>query len=403
MSADDKQALPKILIVDDSRMVRASLIKHLRGRFAVREEADGEAGWQALLVDPEIQLVLTDIGMPQLDGFGLLERIRSSKVTRVHDMPVVIISGDEDDAARERALALGANDFLAKGAGSVELLARLDSLLRLAQARRELEESRAALATQSAVVAEVDAGLASDPLPELPREDEDERGEGMAERRQHGEIAAMVVEIDHYDQLTEWHGAHVAQLITRKLSKILSTKVRKEDTVSQLGPSRFAVLSPSVDLIGCCAFALRLQRAMEKLVMMYRDERIRISVTIGVASSVVDGMSTVGQLIETASTRVRIGSSAGGNRVVADKGEIDQTMVDRYLKQTISIDHALLQLRVGAADEVADRLPDVIATLYPLLELVEAHLKCGFPLEQLKKYDKGTVGGDETDGTQTSI
>ncbi len=47
-------------------------------------------------------------------------------------------------------------------------------------------------------------------------------------------------------------------------------------------------------------------------------------------------------------------------------------MVNRHLKQVISIDHALLQLRIGAAGEVADRLPDVIATLLPLLELLES-------------------------------
>ena len=51
MSEDPHQPLPKVLIVDDSRMVRASLIKLIRGRFEFREEGDGEAGWQALLVD----------------------------------------------------------------------------------------------------------------------------------------------------------------------------------------------------------------------------------------------------------------------------------------------------------------------------------------------------------------
>ncbi|MDX9838182.1 MAG: diguanylate cyclase, partial [Azoarcus sp.] len=179
---------------------------------------------------------------------------------------------------------------------------------------------------------------------------------------------------------------------------------RREDTVSQLASSRFAVLSPSTDLMGCCAFALRLQRAMEKLVMTYRDERIRISVTIGASSSAVDGMQTVEHLIETAAKRVQRGVAAGGNRVVGDQGEVDQAMVDRHLKQVISIDHALLQLRIGAADEVADRLPDVIATLLPLLELLESRLHCGLPLEQLKQYDKGRVSGsDDMEGTQTSV
>lgn len=397
MSDDESLPMTKVLVVDDSRMVRATITKHIRGRFDVRDEADGEAGWEALLVDPAIQVVLTDIGMPRLDGFGLLERIRGSRVQRVQDLPVIIISGDEDDEARDKALRLGANDFVAKGASSVELLARLDSLVRHARTRRELDESRAALATQSPL--DPVSGLATASYLSHHAEQE------MALARRHrADISVMVIDIDHYEQLGEWHGSHVAELITRKLSKILSTKVRKEDTVSQLAPSRFAVLSPSTDLMGCCAFALRLQRAMEKLVMTYRDERIRISVTIGVSSSAVDGMQTVEHLIETAAKRVQRGVVAGGNRVVGDQGEVDQAMVDRHLKQAISIDHALLQLRVGAADEVAERLPDVIATLLPLLELMESRLQCGLPLELLKQYDKGRVSGsDDTEGTQTSV
>lgn len=397
MSADDDNpTITKVLVVDDSRMVRASLIKHLRGRFEVREETDGEAGWQTLLVDPSIQLVLTDIGMPRLDGFGLLERIRGSKVTRVHDIPVIIISGDEDDAARERAIKMGANDFITKGIGGVELIARLESLSRLAQTQRELEASRAALASQSPL--DPASGLATEAYLNVHGEQE------MALARRHqADISAMVIEIDHYEQLVEWHGAHVAQLITRKLSKILSSKVRKEDTVAQLAPAQFAVLSPSTDPLGCCAFALRMQRAMEKLVMTYREERIRISVTIGVASSSIDGMQTVSHLVGVAAGRAQAGKAAGGNRVVNDQGEVDQTMVDRYMKQLISIDHALLQIRIGAADEVADRLPEVITTLLPLLELIESRVHCGIPLGVLKKYDKESgPGNDEAEGTRTS-
>jgi diguanylate cyclase (GGDEF)-like protein len=387
MSEADNQPLPKVLIVDDSRMVRASLIKLIRGRFEFREEADGEAAWQALVVDPTIELVVSDIGMPQLDGYGLLERIRSSKLARVHDMPVIIISGEEDDAVRERARRLGANDFITKGIGAAELVARLDSLTRLAQTRRELEESRAALARQSPV--DPASGLATESYMNW-------RGaQDLALARRHqADISAMVIEIDHYAQLAQWHGDHVAQLINRKLSKILATKVRQEDTVTQLAEGQFAVLSPSTDLIGCCAFGLRMQKAMEKLVMTYREERIRISVTVGVASSAVDGMSTVSHLIGVAVGRAESGRQMGGNRVIGDQGEVRQETVDRLLQQPLSIDQALAQLRLGDAAEVVGRLPAVIATLLPLLELVESRLRCGIPLEALEKISADAAGSD---------
>ncbi|MDT3672829.1 MAG: diguanylate cyclase [Aromatoleum sp.] len=380
MSDEANQPLPKVLIVDDSRMVRASLIKLIRGRFEFREEADGEAGWQALLVDPTIHLVLTDIGMPQLDGYGLLERIRGSRLSRIHELPVIVISGDEDDSARERARQLGANDFITKGIGAAELLARLDSLTRLAQTRRALEESREALAKQSPV--DPVSGLATESYMNWRGEQE----LALARRRQ-GDIGAMIVEIDRYEQLVDRHGDHVAQLVTRKLSRILATKVRKEDTVAQLGSAQFAILSPSTELIACCAFALRLQKAMEKLVMTYRDERIRISVTIGVSSSTTDPVKTVSDLIGLAVQRARSGRDAGGNRVIGGGGEVRQEFVDRHLKQTVSIDQVLARLRLGETAELRGQLPVVVATLLPLLELVESQLRCGIPIDALRKFD----------------
>lgn len=381
MAEEETEVLPKILIVDDSRMVRASLSKQIRHRFRIREEVDGEAGWGALLVDPEIQLVLTDLGMPRLDGFELLERIRAARVQRIQEMPVVIISGDEDDVARERALKLGANDFVSKGAGCAEMTARLESLLSLADTKRNLAESRGTLATQSLV--DPVSGLAT------PAYFNHNGEQQLAQARRHQlALSAMVVEIDHYDQLVEWHGSRIAELIASKLAKILAARVRKEDTITQLSAACFAVLSPSTALSGCCAFALRLQKAMEKLVMTYREERIRISITIGIAGSEADSAESVEDLIDTARERVRRGLSMGGNRIVSEGGEVDVKVVESYMARMISIDQALLQLRVGAVEDVMDRLPDVIAAVMPLFDLLEEQLHFGIPLGELENYSR---------------
>ena len=108
MSETAASTLPRVLIVDDSRMVRATIIKHIKGRFDVREEGDGEAGWQTLMLDPSIQVLISDLSMPKLDGYGLLLRVRESKLGRLREMPVIMISGDEDESARHRAKELGA-------------------------------------------------------------------------------------------------------------------------------------------------------------------------------------------------------------------------------------------------------------------------------------------------------
>lgn len=69
--------LPRILVVDESRMVRAMIIKQIRDHYDFREEADGEAAWQVLVLDHSIQLVICSLSLPVLDGNGLLDRVRS--------------------------------------------------------------------------------------------------------------------------------------------------------------------------------------------------------------------------------------------------------------------------------------------------------------------------------------
>lgn len=386
MNEDTDQTLPRVLIIDDSRMVRASIIRHVRDRFEVREEADGEAGWQTLMVDPTIQAVITDIGMPRLDGYGLLERIRTSRISRINTLPVVVISGDDEPDVRVKAKSAGATDFISKSIGNVELLARLEALTQLARTQRDLEESRAALATASPV--DPASGLVTPSYLHYHAAQE----LSLAQRR-HGDLSVMVIEIDQFDTLVARYGAHVAQLINRKLSKILATKLRQEDSVAELAPARFAVVSPSTNMEGACAFAMRLRTAIDHIVMTYREERIRIQITIGLAATESGKNQTVSHLIGVAVQRIAAGRAAGGNRVMGEHGEITQDMVPAGTRAPVSIDQYLLQIRTAGLDpRLRKQLPDAIRTLLPLLELIESEFSAGLPLATLARVAETVQG-----------
>lgn len=340
--------LPRVLIVDDSRMVRASLVKQIRDKFDVREEADGEAGWQSLLLDPTIEVVISDIGMPRLDGFGLLQRIRGSRLSRVNTLPVLIISGDDENEVRMKAQAMGATDFITKATPRVELVARIEALAKLAQTRRELEESREQLV-----------------------------------RRNRGDVSVMVIQVDGYDKLCELYGHSVGQLVHRKLSKLLSAKVRKEDTIAHLAEGQFAIISPSADLDACGAFALRLRRAIDTIVMTYKEHRIRISLTVGLASAHGDPNLSLEELLQLAVSRVADGTLLGGNRVVSESGEINADSIGRFSRLAVSVDHALTQIRTGSKDEPRKRLRELVQTVMPLLEMMEQEFRIDMHLAVL--------------------
>src|SRR5258708_35392500 len=82
-------------------------------------------------------MVLTDLDMPKLTGFGLIGRIRASADARIRELPVVVISGNEEPGSKERAREAGATDFISKSAEATEVLARLHNVLRLVAPSQE--------------------------------------------------------------------------------------------------------------------------------------------------------------------------------------------------------------------------------------------------------------------------
>ncbi|WP_303904685.1 response regulator [Thiohalomonas denitrificans] len=116
-----------VLIVDDSRTVRATIRKHLSNEFTIVEAEDGEAGWEALQQNPDITLIISDIQMPRLDGYGFICRIRAANEGNIRNNPIIVITGAEDEITRERAYACGANDYILKPLDFTDLVTRLKS------------------------------------------------------------------------------------------------------------------------------------------------------------------------------------------------------------------------------------------------------------------------------------
>jgi CheY-like chemotaxis protein len=108
---DDK---PWVLIVDDSRVVRRTILNTLGGAFNVLEAGDGAAGWRMLRQNSRIDVVISDIQMPEMDGYSLICKVRAVEDPALREIPIIVITSAEDDITRERAYACGANDFILK-------------------------------------------------------------------------------------------------------------------------------------------------------------------------------------------------------------------------------------------------------------------------------------------------
>ncbi len=128
---------PTVLVVDDNADMRDYVGRLLAADHHVLLAADGRAGLE--LARAEVpDLVLSDVMMPELDGFGLLEALRSDPRT-VH-VPVVLVSARSGEDATVLGLDSGADDYLAKPFSSRELLARVRANLELERVRRTRRE-----------------------------------------------------------------------------------------------------------------------------------------------------------------------------------------------------------------------------------------------------------------------
>jgi PleD family two-component response regulator len=127
---------PQALIADDSRIVRATLCKHLSDLFDFSEALDGEEAWDFLLRNDSVDLLITDLTMPRLDGYGLLRRMRASRSEHLRSMPVVVVSGTDDADERRQAREAGATDLITKGMPTAQLVSRMTLLAQLVNAQR---------------------------------------------------------------------------------------------------------------------------------------------------------------------------------------------------------------------------------------------------------------------------
>ena len=120
---DKSNEKQRLLIVDDSKVIRVTARKILRDHFEIIEAVDGENAWEVLNADEPVSLVVSDLTMPKLDGFGLLKRIRNSQLPHVRGLPVIIITGANDtEATMAQARQDGATDFIGKPCDAVHLL-----------------------------------------------------------------------------------------------------------------------------------------------------------------------------------------------------------------------------------------------------------------------------------------
>jgi PAS domain S-box-containing protein len=128
---------PLVLVADDNADMREYLTRLLAPTYRVAAVADGQAALEAARRECP-SLVVSDVMMPRLDGFGLARELRADRRTR--DLPILLLSARAGEESRIDGLGVGADEYLVKPFSARELLTRVATQLNLAAIRRRTSE-----------------------------------------------------------------------------------------------------------------------------------------------------------------------------------------------------------------------------------------------------------------------
>lgn len=274
-SETDKATL---LVVDDSRLMRVAARKILKNDFNIIEAVDGEEAWSTLQQHPEVALVMSDLSMPNLDGLGLLKRIRESDFS---ELPVIIVTGaEDDDGSKKTALAAGASDFITKPFESIQLLARAKSQARQKDTQEALQKSE----TEKQQLREVSP---VDPLTGLASKHAfiNHLEENLAyATRHHTDLSLLLVRVEKYKILYLRRGKQVAEALAKELASIFSEGRRREDTVGRVALDIFGILLPSANQAGANRVLTQLENAINQMQISVEGEAVPFKVRFGLCN-----------------------------------------------------------------------------------------------------------------------
>jgi len=349
--AASKNAKAKVLVVDDSRVMRKAIERVLNSEFDLIEADDGEDGWEALGKNPDTRVVISDVQMPILDGYGLICRIRAADEPRVSDIPIIVITGADDETTKERAYACGANDFIVKPIDSAQLLTAL---------RGHTGNERAEQAVASHV----------DPLTQIANRDNflQNAQKVHTEIEKSSDLLSLVrLDIDSFEDIRAQHGDDIADQVLIWTSKVLLEKIRKKDAIGQLGRGQFAILTSSPGRVEAAVLCDRIRATVSAGAFKIDSISIPVTLSIGLATAGHDPVSSIEALVDLASQRVAVARSRGGNQLIA--GDKDQASgIEETIMEEPDIESAL-EILSGDRDGNFDPYAiDLALRVLPLIE-----------------------------------
>lgn len=352
----------KVLVVDDSRVVRIAASKMFDGDFNVLLAVDGAEAWEIIKKTPDIQVIFTDLMMPVMDGYELLRAIRTSDNDNISNLPVIVATGaDNPEVAKQKAISLGATDFITKPFDATDIQARAHSYANFHKSTRSLKEQ---------TTIDLLTGLMN--------------GKGIHRQlekeiafvnRHKSTMATMTIQVDNFKDLFLRVGRSASDTIIKKITEVISRSIRKEDTAARTGIASFLVTMPLAVAPNAMEIADRICSSVERFRAKLGNQKLDITVSIGVCAFDHSNEADFKTVLVVGDQALQKAKGLGRSQIYKMTLNQYRGIEAKKAVGTISIDDLIAKIHKGNNGLVVPSLDAAVEELIPLFSLLTPEQK----------------------------
>jgi two-component system cell cycle response regulator len=299
-----------ILLVEDEKQTRKFIDMLLRrSGYEVTSVADGSEAW-ALLQNTFYPIVLSDIRMPDMDGFELCRKIRNATFPRYVFIILLTAMDSREDVVR--GLEAGADEYLIKPFDNAELVARMNTASRILNLESSLKRAYHEMVIDPMTGA-YNRGFFTRRMPE----------EIQRTTRYHHPLSLILGDIDHFKAVNDNYGHQVGDAVLTAFVDSMQQHTRLGvDLVVRYGGEEFAIILPETDLERSLATAERIRRFTQENIFAAHGRDVRFTASFGVASyhpDKTENEPTLESMVDVADKMLYYCKENGRNQV---KGEV---------------------------------------------------------------------------------
>jgi two-component system, cell cycle response regulator len=300
-AGEDEQKPLTILVIEDHPDQRDLLAIVLqREGYRVVTAANGVEAMEKIQKE-HVQIALSDIMMPKMDGFELIKNIRSDPALK--GIYMILITARIQEGDRVRGLDLGADDYITKPFSFSELLARVRVGSRVVQYQQNLEYQT-----------QVDplTGLFNRRAFEKKIEEEFERA-----KRYNHPLSLLLLDIDNFKSINDTYGHHGGDTALIKISETLRERTRRSDFPARYGGEEFVLILPETDQESALQVAGKIHDEIRSRTFGTSIKPFALTVSIGLTSTSTKHYADWREMLDDADKAMYVAKNSGKDRVEA--------------------------------------------------------------------------------------